>query len=157
MAGNYGIVQADLRFSALRLKQLTDDAGATIDSTKVDGAIVAAEEEFHVYVEPYYAVPVRTSAAAVPSGVKQKLIESARWFLMQHRAELMRNGEDEGQQWEKRRKEHLEWLREISEPDPRKRRLIAGAVETGSTVTSGGTATVVSDAPFFGGSTGGFW
>jgi phage gp36-like protein len=157
MASLYNIVQADLDFSEIRLKQLTDDAATTIDTAKVDRAIAAAEKELHLYVAPFYEVPLRTDADAVPDGVGEKLIAAARWFLMQNRAEMLRGDSDEGKQWEARRKEHLAWLGEISDPDKRKRRLIAGAVEKGGTETRGGTATVVSDVPFFGSSTGGFF
>lgn len=154
MAGNYGITQSKLRFSDERLKQLTDDAGATINTTKVDDAILAAEQEFHLYAGVYYATPVRTSAAAIPEGLEQKLIEAARWFLMQNRPEFLRSDDDEGAQWETRRKEWMKYLERISDARAEQRLPVPGAVERSGQTARGGTASIVSDEQFFTSTTG---
>jgi phage gp36-like protein len=152
MAGNYNIAQPDLRFSEVRLAQLTDENGAVINATKVDQAITDAEDEFHGYAGVYYATPVRTSSDEIPSGIRLKLIEAARWFLMGNRPESMRSDDDEGDQWEARRKEHVSWLKSIADADARERLPIPGAVEKSAadTTARGGTATVVADPVFFG-------
>jgi phage gp36-like protein len=155
MAGSYSITQSDLRFSNVRLAQLTDDNGAVIDTTKVDAAIVAAEDEFHLYAGVYYATPVRDSGGAVPAGIRLKLIEAARCFLLGNRPESLRSDEDEGDQWEARRREHITWLKSIADADPKDRLPIPGAVEksAGDTTARGGTASVVADAVYFAPST----
>lgn len=151
MPGSYSIVQGDLRFSDDRLKQVTDPNGVAIATPLVDAAIVAAEEEFHLYAGIFYAVPVRKSDGSTPTGIKQKLINAARWYLMQNRPEFLRGDSDEGKLWEKARKEWTDWLESIAaaNSEGKPRLPIPGAVETSTLVARDGEAEVQADAVFF--------
>ena len=135
------------RLKQSELVQLTDDADTgAIDEPTLTAAIDAAEAEFHLYAGVYYAIPVRTSAGAVPPGVKEKLLDAVAWRLKQRVPELLRNGDDEGKLWAERRKELLEWYEAIANLDPKKRLVIPGAVAPDSPATEPRTGGVSVDA-----------
>jgi phage gp36-like protein len=149
MASSYSVTQADLRFSDTRLKQITDDAGQTIDATVVEEAILAAEEEFELYAGVYYSLPVRDGSGNQIAGLRRKIADAARWFLITRRTEALRNDEDEGEQWSARRKEWVRWLEQIGEADSKKRLMIPGAAEKSDAPARGGEAEVVGDDVVF--------
>ncbi|MGZ5445272.1 MAG: phage protein Gp36 family protein [Thermoanaerobaculia bacterium] len=148
MPSAYDITVDDLMagLSEERLRDLTDDANAgSIDPVIADAAVLEAEDELHFRVEPYYVTPLATSAGPAPKGVKAFVVRSARWYLAARRPEVMQG--EEGKYWEARRKEVIEELDAISDPDARKRRQIAGAIAapTETEFKSAGSSRVTSD------------
>ena len=82
--GNY-IVQADLDVysSDAILIQLTDDAKlGSIDSTKINECIVAAESEVDSYLSPRYSVPI---TGTIPETVKEWAVQLTTLRLHQRR------------------------------------------------------------------------
>lgn len=152
MAGSYSIDvdRIKARLGEERVMQLTDDDNAgAIDITAVDEAIVSAEAEMHLYAGVYYDVPLRKSdGTTVPDGIKDLLTDSTCWRLMTRRPEFLRNGADEGEFWERRRKEILAWLNAIAHASPDRRLLVPGAVERSTAVVSrGGGPKITTDVP----------
>jgi phage gp36-like protein len=153
MPSNYGVDQAAMihRLSNDRLIQLTDDENTgAIVASRVTEAIEAAEAEFHLFAGVYYDAPVRTAAGAIPTGLREQLIELTAWRLQQRRSENLRSSEDEGKLWEGIRKRLDGWLDDISSADMKKRKPIPGAVERlQPDPPRAGSAEVVSDTQVF--------
>jgi hypothetical protein len=155
--GDYGVTFDMIirRLGEERVIQLTDDDGSgTIDTEHLEEAVLTVEADLNLAAARYHVIPLRTSAGAVPVGITRKVREAACWQLMSRRSEFLRGGTDEGDFWEKRRKEWTDFLDGIqASGDDRK--FIAGATEL-AVATSVGTASVVSDDAFFT-STKGYW
>lgn len=146
MAGVYGFTTDSVRkrIQEDRLIQLTDDDGTgTVDESKVSEAIVAGEEEFHLYASRYYAIPV----TPCPDAVKEKILDLVAYRLMTLQPELLSEQSPDGTYWIRLRKELLHWLEGLS--SERRTSVIPSAGENTSPVATGGRAHVVTDTPYF--------
>lgn len=150
MASRYSLTAAMLeeRFAIETLIQLTDGDATYVDAT-IDKQIESEENDFEGFAGVYYTLPVRTSAAAVPAVVRERLLDGVAIRLIRRKPEFMNDGDKLSAFWSREMKKLEEWKTSLSDPN-RKVKIPDGVERTTSTSTASG-ASVSSDTPLFSG------
>ncbi len=140
MASRYALTAAMLltRFTEETLVQLTDGASAP-DEAIVNTAIDSEENDFDGYAGVFFALPVRTSAGAVPGIVTEKLLDGVAIRLLCRKPEFVFSDQGELSAWWDRRMKALEaWKLALS--DPARKVKLPDAVERGAVTETNSAA-----------------
>jgi hypothetical protein len=144
----YNLTAEDLlgRFTETQLIELTDGSTSIVASV-IEDAIESEENDFDGFAGVYYALPVRTAADEVPGIVRERILDGAAIRLLSRKSEFLTDGSQLLPFWSAKMVDLRNWKLALS--SSKRDVKIPDAVERSASISTSGTATVISDTPRF--------